>query len=159
MDEADRLLDMGFKRDLDSIMSFLPQGQSFTHPRSTLTTCPLIPPCRPPPHDPSSHTPHIYLSCFAARSVIHTSSLNPHDIPSHPPHYVSSHVLSYYLLCRKVSHSHILAQPSRHALSSPRVVLLLMTRPLIPLTYTSHALPLGRPVSSSHAGGPKRPGT
>ena len=27
LDEADRLLDMGFKRDLDSIMSYLPQGR------------------------------------------------------------------------------------------------------------------------------------
>jgi ATP-dependent RNA helicase MSS116, mitochondrial len=27
LDEADRLLDMGFKRDLDKIMSFLPQGR------------------------------------------------------------------------------------------------------------------------------------
>ena len=27
LDEADRLLDMGFKRDLDAIMSFIPQGR------------------------------------------------------------------------------------------------------------------------------------
>ena len=136
MDEADRLLDMGFKRDLDSIMSFLPQGQSFTHPRSTLTTCPLIPrvvllmtrplipltytshalplgqsfthprstlttsPLIPliTSHHTSSHT-----ICFAARSVIHTSSLNPHDMPSHPPcrppHDPSSHTPHIYLSC------------------------------------------------------------